>query len=86
MVCSSTTKWELATYCRLRYSLTFDENHNHRLETQRFVLIFFRATPEKKARGFYIDGVNIKISAGTEDFCSSKVVSLGSGNTTERRT
>jgi hypothetical protein len=29
MVCSSTTKWELATNCRLRYSLTFDENHNH---------------------------------------------------------
>jgi hypothetical protein len=32
MVCSSTTKWELATYCRLRYSLTFDENHNHELD------------------------------------------------------
>jgi hypothetical protein len=32
MVCSSTTRWKLATNCRLRYSLTFDENHNHELD------------------------------------------------------
>ena len=36
MVCSSTTKWELAAYCRLRYSLTLDESHDH-LEMLRFL-------------------------------------------------